>query len=268
MREMRFAGKLYPADKAKAEEALAQFEALAQPPGITARVPAIISPHSAWDVCGTTIATAFKALKHKPPEIVVIVSPTHESQEGIGLSLEDWETPLGIARTDAKSARALLEHSDFLQVNEELNKMEQGNEVILPFVQHFLPEASVVNIVLGLQSLEVAKDIAGAVFAAEKALKKPFALVASSDLSHFEDVEKAREKDMKLLEPVKRLNARSFLKRIHQLEATPCAPAAISAAVEFARLKHAKKGKLLQFTNSPLSPDDPRVTDYAAIAFA
>jgi len=141
------AGRAYPADKA---ELTAFLDAFYQPPDGPGPLPdapcanklkGIVAPHMDIRESGHTIARAFHVLaEQSEADLFVIFGTGHMEPRKIFIpSDKDYETPLGIARTD----RGLVDKiaklcKDRNPMNDYLHKQEHSIEFMVLFLQHAL----------------------------------------------------------------------------------------------------------------------------------
>ncbi|VVB67209.1 Memo-like protein [Candidatus Norongarragalina meridionalis] len=256
MREPAVAGSFYPGDSEDVEEMLAAFRERAKAP--KKKTDAVVAPHAGWIYSGATAMHSFLALEKK--KTYVVLSPNHTGAGApIAMSAEDWETPLGTVKNDKALAKELG-----LPISEAAHQREHSVEVQLPFLQFLFGDFSFVPITMMDQSLEAATMVAEKLAAS----KKDFAVVASSDFTHYEPAKQAKEKDDKVIDAILKMDADLFYQRLQETHATACGFGPIAAAMLWAKKKGRKKGELLAFSNSgDVSGDYAAVVDYAAIAF-
>ena len=93
----------------------------------------IIVPHAGYVYSGACAAYAYKEIAESAsPDLFVIIGLSHSGYSSC-ISLEDWETPLGIARNDKDFGRSLIKTG--LKQNETAHSQEHSIEVQLPFLQ-------------------------------------------------------------------------------------------------------------------------------------
>lgn len=271
-RKPSVAGSFYPGTKKAVESALAGFDkklaAERWAPDFK-KLFGVAVPHAGWDYSGFTAAHAYAALRkcvrEENPRFVIL----HPNHTGLGtplsLSLEDWETPLGTAKCDAKLAEAIASHSEFISPDEEAHKFEHSAEVQLPFLQHSFKKFSFVAICFGDQGIETSRDVANALWKASE--KSKFTVIASSDFTHYEPAGQAKEKDMMAIGLLKKLDGAGFADEVERKRLSICGHGAIAAACMYAKIAGAKKGELLHFSNSGEATGERSVVDYASMAF-
>ncbi len=270
MRAPAVAGQFYPASKEEIIKMFKLFERETKVEKIN-NIKSAVSPHAGYIYSGFTAMHTYKAIyeSHKKPPTFVIISPNHTGYgSAIAVSGEDWKTPLGDVKTDKKLAEKIVENSKIAEFDESAHTFEHAVEVQLPFLQYFYKKINFVGVTMGEQDEESAEDLAEAILKAEKQLKEKVLVIASSDFTHYESRESAHKKDKYCIEAILKLDEREFLKRKYETNASICGFAPIMVAMKYAKNKKAKKGILLDFSDSGEITKDLNVVDYASVIFA
>ncbi len=288
MRLPAFAGSFYPSKKEELQRMLSRFEKECgqdEKKGETGKeleklrgekIFAAVAPHAGYEYSGLTAMHSYLAIARShfaespSPKTFAIFSPNHSGKgSACSLSIDEWLTPLGAAKSNAKFCREMLSSSKCLQISEDAHVQEHGVEVQLPFLQKFFPEASIcaTTMMQDNDALEVAEDLAGALVDAEKKLEHRAMVVASSDFTHYEPANTARQKDEEAVHAICRLDAKKFRDIVFEKRLSICGFAPILVAMLYSRKKGAKEGKLLHFSNSGKASGNESVVDYASIAF-
>ncbi len=280
MRLPQVAGSFYPAEKPLLERMLSKFEGECGGKELEKlsgqKIFAVVAPHAGYEYSGLTAMHAYKAIAQSPfaesagPKTFAIFSPNHTGMgEGCSLSIDDWRTPLGEVKSDVKFCHDLLSASGCLKPSEEAHAKEHSIEVQLPFLQKFFPSAQIAGITLlqGENALDVAEDLASALVAAEKKEERRVMVVASSDFTHYEPANVAREKDEEAVHAICKLDAKKFRDLVLEKRLSICGFGAILVAMLYSKKKGAKEGVVLHFSNSGKANPKGDVVDYASIAF-
>ena len=159
-------------------------------------VKALIVPHAGYVYSGFSANLAYRNVKEVPKKVVVI-GPSH-SVAFNGVSLKEYisyETPLGDIKSDSEYIKFLKSKFEFVSIEHK----EHSTEVQFPFVKHYFPEATLVEIVYGQNA-----DLEGII---EEVLKtKDTLLLISTDLSHFHNQKKANELDGNCIKGIETLD--------------------------------------------------------------
>ncbi|MDQ1297908.1 MAG: AmmeMemoRadiSam system protein [Campylobacterota bacterium] len=204
-RRMYFADNLYSSDPLSASKMIHNFNyALEETPEILWRLDmfvtyGIIVPHGAWNVSGFTANMAYRVLAGSPVDTVVVIGPSHHvGFKGISVAKNDsFETPLGDIRIDQK----LVDYfeNNFDVTHYPLAHREHSTEVQMPFIRHYLPNAMVIELVYGFATVESLEPIVKYLLE-----NRRYAVVMSTDLSHFHTQEDANFLDMQCIEAITR----------------------------------------------------------------
>src|SRR5215831_11206754 len=199
IRQPAVAGVFYPADAGALQSALAQ--ALQAPLAWPIDAKAIVAPHAGYIYSGPIAGHAYAAIAHRADQIrrVVLLGPAHRlGFRGIAVpSARAFATPLGLVRIDHDAIGALAGLPEVMVLDRAFD-MEHALEVHLPFLQHLLGDAAVVPMVVGDASAPAVEALLERLWGGPETL-----IVISSDLSHYEGYDKARQLDgatVKLME--------------------------------------------------------------------
>ncbi len=254
LRKPVFAGSFYPASKQLCERLLDSFELKAKP-----KAKAVVSPHAGWVYSGRTAARAIECLDCGGT--VAVLSPNHAGAgKPVSVSKSDWLTPLGVMKSDLQAAEKLVAAG--FEFDEEAHAREHSIEVQLPFLQRVFPNAQLVAVTMGDQSPETAVKLG------EALAELDVAVIASSDFTHYEAAEKAKQKDDAVIKALGALDVKRFFEALKENDCSACGFGAIAAAATFAKKKGAKQARVIDYSNSgERTMDYSSVVDYYAIEF-
>ncbi len=246
------AGQFYPENK---EELNALLDTLFMGSEKEHNAIAGVTPHAGLMYSGSTAAQTWNNVDVS--KTIVLVGPDHTgaSQGETCVDTSDaWKTPLGIVPVDVPLAKALAgEFTD----NGRAHSGEHSLEVQLPLIQRVAPEARIVPIMMGDQSLGSSQKLAAAL------AKRDVTVVASSDYSHYVSPHKAKEDDNYAIEALCKLDVDGFYSRILEMDITSCGYGPQAVAALYAKEKGATRGLMLDYSTSP----GDRVVGYASIVF-
>jgi hypothetical protein len=252
MRQAAVAGTFYPGGR---EELRKLVGSLLKPAKGGKKAVAGVAPHAGLVYSGKTAAFTWKNVDLT--KTIVLVGPDHTGM-GAGRTCVyasgEWETPLGQSVVDSGVGKALAKE---FTGNAEAHGLEHSLEVQLPFLQSLAPNAKIVPVMMGDQSIEAARGLAAAL------AKHDVTVVASSDYSHYVPPAKARSDDAYAIEALCALDIDGFYERIQDRGVSACGYGPQACAALFAKAKGAKKGVLLDYSTSP----GAQVVGYASIIF-
>jgi len=153
----------------------------------------LIVPHAGYEYSGEIAAKAFSLLKGRKIDSAIIIGPSHYvSLEGFMTSnLNEWKTPLGAVKLG--------------KINLPLGDIESEHSIKnqVPFLQ-MLGIKQIIPIMVGNITNEDAKELA------RKLSKIKAVYIFSTDLTHFMEYNKAKEKDAKTINILEELDFENF----------------------------------------------------------
>jgi len=240
---------------------------------VTAEVPdekvvGIVSPHAGYMYSGQVAAHAYRLLKGKFFDTVVVIGPSHRAFFR-GASIYErggYETPLGIVPIDMETAEKIRSQSGMISFVPDAHRQEHSVEIQLPFLQVALGEFSFVPVVMGVQDEKTCRELAGAI--AEAVRDKDALIVGSSDLSHFRGYEKTVEMDSLVLDHMKKMDSVGLLRDLEKGACEACGGGPIAVTMMVAEKLGADGSKVLEYANSgDVTGDKGSVVGYAAAVF-
>jgi AmmeMemoRadiSam system protein B len=263
------AGSWYPGSGAALTAAVGRHLAAADAAAVAGAVAApaaLVAPHAGRMYSGPVAAVAYRLLRADPPDLVVLVGPSHfVAFDGVSLYPAGFDSPLGVAELDEDCARALLEATPLVRENPTPHLREHSLEMQIPFVRLVAPRARIVPLVVGHQTAEVARALGDALGTA--AAGRRAVLVASTDLSHYHDAATAARLDAVVIEHVSRLDAEGLQEALDRRPEHACGGGPLVAVLRAARHLGATAADVLRYADSgDVSGDKSAVVGYLAAA--
>jgi len=241
------------------------------------QIKGAVVPHAGYMASGPCAAWAYKSIAESPfADAYIILGNTHSGSESC-LSLEDWETPLGIVQVDKVLAEKIMENTG-LNVNEIAHSIEHSIEVQLPFLQYTckdnLKKLRIVPIIVAHG--ESYRELGAAIKKTIEESGKNVVIIASSDFTHYgmnygyvpftENIpENLTKLDKGAIAWIEKRNSYRFIDYVAEKKATVCGMYAIAVIIDAVK---AEKAKLLQYFNSgDVTGDYSSAVGYAAITF-
>jgi AmmeMemoRadiSam system protein B len=177
-----------------------------------------------------------------------------------------YRTPLGDVPVDRAAAEALLARCPFLQPDAWAQRGEHAVEVVLPFLQQRGPaDLSVVPLITGSDDAEEFARLAEALAQVVRLQEELVLLVASSDLSHYEPLSQAVERDRAILAHVGALDGWGLVRYVQDHPVTMCGYGAVACVLEAAKLLGASQAAVGGHRTSAEAGGDPEsVIGYAS----
>lgn len=264
LRRAAFAGDWYPGDPGSLEEALEFY--VGESAGDDEAV-GIVAPHAGYMYSGRVAGAVYGRVR--VPDTVVVLCVNHR---GVGaraavLASGAWETPLGLVPVEQELVEALMRQVDFLEEDSAAHAREHSLEMHVPFLQYRNRGIRIVPICL--QRLEYAEcDALGEGLArAIRGFAAPVLLVASTDMTHFENREEARKKDMMAIERILDVDPVGLYEVVTRNRISMCGFIPTTAVLCACRSLGVARGTLVQYANSgDVSGDYSSVVGYAGIS--
>ena len=228
---------------------------------------AIVVPHAGLRYSGPVAAFAYHAIEDARYSSIVLVGPSHfVGFDGVSIWPRGaWQTPFGPVQVDEELARAITSASSEVVENREAHGREHSLEMQLPFIAHLLPGVPIVPMAMGYQSRETAFGLGDALARAVRH-SSPL-LVASSDLSHFEDARVAEKMDKVVLDRVAELDPEGLMDVLEREHRHACGGGPVVSVLHAARQLGARHARVLKYGDSgDVSGDKSSVVGYMAAA--
>lgn len=232
---------------------------LPKPQGGPRSVRILVVPHAGYIYSGPVAAHAFLELANDGlPDVYVVIGPNHTGMGApVALALEDFQTPLGVAKVDRDLARKV--QAGLVEADMEAHRYEHSIEVEIPFLQHLNPEVKILPICMGMQDYETAKGIGDIL---REGLKRRNAVViASTDFSHYVPREVAARKDALALGEIKRLDSQGLYRTVVGHNISMCGYGPVMAALNAVE---GREAQILKYATSGDVQPMKDVVGYAA----
>ena len=229
---------------------------------------AIVSPHAGLIYSGPVAAHAYRLLRDRRFDVAVLVGPSHfVGFEGVAIVPSGgFETPFGVARIDAACASAVMAATPIVHELASAHAREHSLEMQLPFLQHLAPDAMIVPLVMGQQTAGTARALGEALATALRGRRA--LLVASTDLSHYQDAATAARLDAVVIDCVSRFDAEGLQDALNVRPEHACGGGPTVAVMRAARHLGALDAVVLNYADSgDVSGDKSSVVGYMAAAF-
>lgn len=227
---------------------------------------AVLMPHAGYVYSGIVAGRTISAVN--VPDTIIILGSNHT---GLGtpysmLSKGAWETPLGTIKIQEELADLILKNSEYFKEDEAPHIKEHSIEVQVPFLQYFNENISIVPIVVSDFILSNYKKAADEIANAVGKFNKPVLIVISSDLTHYEPHENAKQKDALVLNAFQELDADKLYEKVsvNKISMCGCAPACVGLLA--AKKLGADQAQLIDYkTSGDITGDFSSVVGYAGL---
>ncbi len=267
VRHAAVAGSWYPSNPdALASEIDRYLSAADEPP--VGEALAIMAPHAGLMYSGPIAAHAYNLLRGRDIQVAVLVGPSHYvGFDGVAIYERGaFETPFGKVPIDESCAAAIAAASPRVNAHPTAHVREHSLEMQLPFLSRVLPNASIVPLVMGHQRRETAEELGDAIAAGVKGRRA--VLVASTDLSHYQNATVAAKLDNKVIQQVQHFDADGLMSLLEAFPQHACGGGPTVSVMRAARRLGARDARVLKYGDSgDVSGDKDAVVGYLAAAF-
>ena len=267
LRRAAVAGSWYPADPETLAREVDRYLAAAGQ-GPAGEAVALIAPHAGLMYSGPIAGHAYSLLRGRDIDTVVLVGPSHYvGFDGVAIYERGaFETPFGPVPIAEHCAAAIAMASREIGPHPSAHVREHSLEMQLPFLKRVLPDASIVPLVMGHQRRETAYLLGDAIAAAVKGRKA--VLVASTDLSHYQNAVAASKLDSRVIGQVNRFDPDGLMSLLETFPEHACGGGPTVSVMRAAKLLGARDARVLKYGDSgDVSGDKDAVVGYLAAAF-
>lgn len=299
VRKAVFAGKSYEADPDKLAAQIKGFFTSKEGPGRKDSehkgqpIKGLVAPHYEIKDAGPIYAWAYKELlEAQAPDLFVILGTCHAGLEnGYAVTGKDFETPLGVVKTDRVILDRLKTHAGLYFSEELAHKNEHSIEFQLPFLQCVVGRAKPITIVPILCAFpassfssphlrELRERIESFLQVLREALNaagRPACLIASAELAHIGmrygdsspptdfSFHRCMQQDLTMLKHAEEINPEAFAQFIVK-EQDSRRISGFAAIYSALRLIGEGKGEVLRYDRGITDQFNSTVT-YASMAF-
>jgi MEMO1 family protein len=270
LRRAAVAGQWYPGKRDRLAEEVDEHLAAAEvEPPDAENLRALVAPHAGLMYSGPVAAYAYKAARRGRYASIVLVGPSHYVPfHGVSIwPAGAWETPFGEVQIDRELAAAIRAASAEITDLPAAHEGEHSLEMQMPFIAHVMPGVPIVPLVMGRQTRDTALGLAEALAHAIGPRRDDVLLVASSDLSHYEDARTAAALDSVVTSRVEALDADGLMAALEREPRHACGGGPMVAVLHAARHLGAAHARVLRYADSgDVSGDKSRVVGYMAAA--
>ncbi len=268
LRKSAIAGSWYPGDPSILRGDIAKYIQNVPDREFTGDVVGLIVPHAGYMYSGQVAAHAYKLIQGKKYDAVILIGPSHRVAFG-GVSIYGegaYETPLGVIPADENIACEMKRLSRIIIEFPAAHAQEHSLEIQLPFLQVALGAFSFIPLVMGDQSAATCRELADVI--CQVAKDRRVLIVASSDLSHFHDYQKAKKLDGIVLGYIQDIDAEGLLGSLAHDKTEACGGGPMAVTMLTAHKLGAHHSLLLEYANSgDVTGDKSSVVGYASAVY-
>jgi len=282
VRPSPIAGRWYEGNPKALSQSIDKFLDEAKLPELDGEVVGVIAPHAGHIYSGAVAGYAFAALRHAErseptgersrsisPNLVVVIAPMHHPYHDplITTSHDAYQTPLGDVPVDKDALNGLdvvLKSELGFGLSPVPHDPEHSLEIELPFLQRALrSEWKLLPVMVRSQDPRISEGLGKAL--AQVLRDKNFAIVASTDLSHFYNQNTALKYDRFMLDQFESFDPDAAFDAERSGKGFACGLSAVAAVMWASRELGATRVKVLRHaTSGDVTGDYSSVVGYGA----
>jgi MEMO1 family protein len=224
---------------------------------------AAVVPHAGLMYSGAVAAALYARVEM--PQRALLLGPNHTGMgRGVAVDPHDaWETPFGPVEIDGALRRELLAESPLFEPDAEAHRYEHSLEVQLPLLG---TAVGVVPVCIGDRSYATCEAAGEALARLISRQGQPVAIIASSDLNHYEDQQTTLRKDATAIDAILALDPQGLYRAVRDLGISMCGILPVTAALVASRQLGASEATLVKHaTSGDVSGEMESVVGYASI---
>lgn len=263
-REAAYAGQFYPGNPDRLRKEVASY--VIKPDSLL-EAKGILVPHAGYIYSGSVAGRVFSSVKL--PKRFIILGPNHTGQ-GVSLALSPaagWVTPLGVAEIDSDLNAKLMNECPQIREDQSAHRREHCLEVQIPFLQILQPDFRFSAICVRTADFALLEALGRAMARVIRFESEPVMLIASSDMTHYENAEIASSQDRLAIDRMIAVDPAGLYETVIDKDITMCGFAPAVAVLAACADLGAMSGRLIQYTNSgEVTGDTSQVVAYAGLA--
>lgn len=258
------AGQFYP----QTEEGLRKMlSGMVNPASEKQNAIGVIMPHAGYVYSGFVAGLTISKVDLKKTVIILGTNHTGLGEKFSIMTNGSWSTPLGEVKIDHEMAESILKEGSLLKEDVLAHLQEHSIEVEIPFLQYLNSDIKIVPIAVSPQAeLSECRRLAEDIVNGFKKIGRSGLFMASTDMTHYESEENAKEKDKLAIEAILDMNEEKLFDLAKKKDLSMCGLPAVCALINICRNLGAKKSGLVKYqTSGDVSGDYSSVVGYAGV---
>ncbi len=225
-----------------------------------------VVPHAGYRYSGHVAGAVYRRLPEYAAYVILCPNHTGRGAPLAMMSSGAWRTPLGEVPIDPALAALVRKGCHLVMEDAAAHADEHSLEVQLPFLQHARRDFTFVPVAIGVGGYAVLESLGHGLAQAAGSTEKPFFIVASSDMNHYESDAVTRVKDRKAIDRILELDPQGLYDVIRREDISMCGYGPAIAMLTAAKQLGAAKAELVKYaTSADASGDRSAVVGYAGI---
>jgi len=258
------AGQFYPQIEASLRKMLS---GLIEPVSEKQNAIGVIMPHAGYVYSGCVAGLTISKVDLKKTAIILGTNHTSSGEKFSIMTSGSWATPLGEAKIDSEIAGSILKEGSLLKEDALAHLQEHSIEVEIPFLQYLQNDIKIVPISVSPQAkLSECQALGLDIANGFKKIGRTGLFIASTDMTHYESEESAREKDRLAIDAILDMDEEKLFRVVKERGLSMCGLPATCALISVCKNLGAKKAGLVKYqTSGDTSGDYSSVVGYAGM---
>lgn len=270
VRQPAVSGTFYSGDTETLRQDIGRMLAENSPPEVPGDLIALVVPHAGIDYSGSVAAHAYGLLERDQFPRTILVGASHRHPvRSVAICREgSWTIPGAEFSIDQEFVESFESRIAFDLEGPAAHVTEHSLEVQLPFLAETLGAGPIAPMLLGRARPVICEEV-GTALAETIRDDRPGLLLASTDLSHFYNEDRAKRLDTVAVKAILSLSADQLYRRSRAGETELCGQAAVLTVMYAAKKLGANRATLLAYaTSGDVTHDWKEVVGYTAIAIS
>lgn len=258
------AGQFYPQTEASLRKMLS---GLISPVSEKQDAIGVIMPHAGYVYSGLVAGLTISKVDIKKTAVILGTNHTGSGEKFSIMTNGSWITPLGEVKIDSEIAVSILKEGTLLKEDSLAHLQEHSIEVEIPFLQYLKSDIKIVPIAVSPEaSLSECRKLGEDIADGFKKIGRPGLFMASTDMTHYESEEIAKEKDRLAIDAILDMDEEKLFNVAKERNLSMCGLPAVCALISACRSLGAKKSGLVKYqTSGDVSGDYSSVVGYAGM---
>jgi AmmeMemoRadiSam system protein B len=263
LRKAGVSGQFYPADR---EELFRIVKSKIDESAIKKDAIGVVLPHAGYEYSGGVAGSVLSRIKIKKTAIIIGFSHYGKGKQFAVMPEGLWQTPLGNVEINTNLARKLIFSSRYLEEDDVAfnytvypfgyPRKENSIEVHLPFLQYLNPDIKIVPVALSGRSISAYKEIGEVIARTIKGNESDTLIIASSDMTHREPYDIARDKDMKVVEAILEMDEDLMLQVVSKYHVRMCGEGPVACLIRAVKELGGGVAELVDYQTSGETTDN------------
>jgi MEMO1 family protein len=227
----------------------------------------VIMPHAGYVYSGQVAGLTISKVDLKKTVVILGTNHTGSGARFSIMTSGSWMTPLGEGKKNSENAGSIFKKGGLLKKDTLAHLQEHSIEVEIPFLQYLKDDIKIVPIVVSPQAelsecQRLGEDIANGF----KKIGRSGLFMASTDMTHYESEEAAKEKDRLAIDAILDMDEERLFNVVKKTKLSMCGLPAACALISVCKNLGAKKAGLVKYqTSGDTSGDYSSVVGYAGM---